>query len=62
MGISVLTKGEAKHYCDLPGYRIRKKLHIRIGSVVQCDDCHLRWQWDYRGVLDLGAGWVPVNT
>ena len=60
MGFSVETKGEPIHYCELPGWRIRRRLHVQVGTIIRCHDCGLRWQWQFRGWADLSAGWVPV--
>jgi len=49
------------HYCDLPRWRLRRRLGVELGTIVRCEDCGLRWQWRPRGALDLAAGWVPVK-
>ena len=58
----VVTTDKPKHYCDLPKWRERRRLHIVIGSVIQCETCSALWQWQHRGATDLAAGWVPVKA
>ena len=44
-GTVVVYRAPPEHRCDLPGWRDRRRAHIRLGDRVECLECHRVWVW-----------------
>lgn len=61
MTVRVVTTNKPIHICDLPKWKTRRRMKVRLGTIVECHDCKQRWQWRPRGALDISADWLPVE-
>ena len=61
MSVEVLSKGKPTHHCELPSWKLRRKLHIKIDDKVKCKDCGAVWQWQEIGTLISTGDWVRVT-
>ena len=61
MSIKVLTLGRHPHYCNLPGWRERRRLGILPHAQVQCDECGSVYEWDDWGWGDVDRYWRRLH-
>ncbi len=64
MGVVVVNKQpiqEPQHLCELPKWKARKRLGVRLYTVVKCKNCPAKYQWLRTGAWELGAHWEPVR-
>lgn len=63
MTVKIVSKPKMRseqHVCDLPKWRLRRKMAVRLFTIIQCEDCQTRYQW-LRGPLELGAHWEAIR-
>ncbi|MDE2101506.1 MAG: hypothetical protein KGL39_29945 [Patescibacteria group bacterium] len=57
---TIVSKYVGPHPCSLPGRKERRKQGIRLGDVIECNDCHQRWEWKEIGWGDSQKEWFRV--
>lgn len=51
------------HRCRLPGFFRRRRLGLRWGAVVRCQECCTRYEWTYRSNWECSWWeWSPIAT